>query len=97
MNFIGSMQGQEILIELKYCERCGGLWLRPQGGLGVYCASCQVAISAKPDPGAAPPAQPRRGRRRARPPQPGALPAGHPLPGTRIHDLQGTAAPEVQL
>ena len=27
-------------LELKYCERCGGLWLRQRGTGNVYCASC---------------------------------------------------------
>lgn len=27
-------------LELKYCERCGGLWLRERGSQEVYCASC---------------------------------------------------------
>ena len=31
MNFISEMEGEEIQVELKYCERCGGLWLRRQG------------------------------------------------------------------
>ena len=26
--------------ELKYCEFCGALWLRPCGSADVYCASC---------------------------------------------------------
>jgi hypothetical protein len=55
MNFAGSMEGQEIQVELKYCERCGGLWLRPQGTDGVYCNSCQLRLEARPDPGEAPP------------------------------------------
>ena len=29
-----------IQMELKYCERCGGLWLRPKGEDEVYCAEC---------------------------------------------------------
>jgi hypothetical protein len=29
-------------LELKYCERCGGLWLRPVGGGQIYCAGCAV-------------------------------------------------------
>ena len=29
-----------IQLELKYCERCGGLWLRLQGAQEVYCAAC---------------------------------------------------------
>jgi len=29
-----------ILMELKYCERCGGLWLRRKGSAGPYCPPC---------------------------------------------------------
>jgi Zn-finger nucleic acid-binding protein len=29
-----------IQLELKYCERCGGLWLRRRGAADVYCAAC---------------------------------------------------------
>jgi hypothetical protein len=29
-----------ILLELKYCERCGGLWLRTRGSEDVLCGSC---------------------------------------------------------
>ena len=65
MNFISKMEGQEIQVELKYCERCGGLWLRPRGTDGVYCASCRVRLTAMPDPEGAPPREVRR-RRKAR-------------------------------
>jgi hypothetical protein len=34
-----------IQLELKYCERCGGLGLRPQGSDLVFCAACTVAVS----------------------------------------------------
>jgi len=27
-------------LELKYCERCGALWLRTKGCEQVYCAPC---------------------------------------------------------
>lgn len=30
----------ELQLELKYCERCGGLWLRPVGGGQIYCVAC---------------------------------------------------------
>ena len=41
-----------VEVELKYCERCGGLWLRPRGEEEVYCQSCvpklaEFPISAK--------------------------------------------------
>ena len=36
----------EVLqLELKYCERCGGLWLRVRGTQDAYCASCAGAMS----------------------------------------------------
>ena len=65
MNFISRMESQEIRVELKYCERCGGLWLRPQGADGVYCASCRVSLAAMPNPGEAPPRKARRRKARA--------------------------------
>ena len=64
MNFIGRMEGPEIRVELKYCERCGGLWLRPQGTDGVYCASCRVRLAAMPNLGEAPPRKARRRKAR---------------------------------
>ena len=36
----------EVLqLELKYCERCGGLWLRVRGTQDIYCSSCAAAMS----------------------------------------------------
>jgi hypothetical protein len=35
----------ESCLELKYCERCGGLGLRPVGGGQTYCASCARAMA----------------------------------------------------
>ncbi|HTZ97010.1 MAG TPA: hypothetical protein VMB18_11470 [Terriglobales bacterium] len=29
-----------VQMELKYCEYCGGLWLRRKGDVGVCCAAC---------------------------------------------------------
>jgi LSD1 subclass zinc finger protein len=29
-----------VQLELKYCESCGGLWLRPKGSNRVECAAC---------------------------------------------------------
>lgn len=34
-----------IQLELKYCERCGGLWLRPTGSDLVFCAPCALVLS----------------------------------------------------
>lgn len=39
-----------IRMELKYCERCGGLWLRECGTGVVYCGNCQVEIAELPVP-----------------------------------------------
>jgi hypothetical protein len=33
-----------VRLELKYCERCGGLWMRTQGTEDVYCPSCAVEM-----------------------------------------------------
>lgn len=33
-----------IQLELKYCERCGGLWIRPLESENVYCATCAIAM-----------------------------------------------------
>jgi Zn-finger nucleic acid-binding protein len=38
----------ESSLELKYCERCGGLWLRPTGGGQVYCVACAQAMGELP-------------------------------------------------
>jgi hypothetical protein len=36
-------------VELKYCEHCGGLWIREDGG-GVYCEKCQPKVDDLPIP-----------------------------------------------
>jgi hypothetical protein len=37
-----------MCLELKYCERCGGLWLRPVGGGQIYCATCARGMAELP-------------------------------------------------
>jgi len=37
-----------VRVELKYCEHCGGLWLR-EGGGGVYCERCQKKMAEFPE------------------------------------------------
>jgi len=34
-----------VLLELKYCERCGGLWVRQLQSDEIYCASCALEMS----------------------------------------------------
>jgi hypothetical protein len=41
-------KANEAQFELKYCERCGGLWLRPVGGEQIYCAACGRAMAELP-------------------------------------------------
>lgn len=47
MNFI-TWQGPATELELKYCERCGGLWLRLQGDPEVYCVNCRTQMAELP-------------------------------------------------
>jgi hypothetical protein len=95
MDFIGRMEGSEIQLELKYCERCGGLWLRPQGADGVYCASCRVCLAAMPNLGEASPRK-ARSRRKARAQGKDVQRENLGSPGGRIESLQGVAAMEVR-
>lgn len=39
-----------IQLELKYCERCGALWLRIRGGQDIYCAPCDLEMLNLPSP-----------------------------------------------
>jgi hypothetical protein len=43
---IGNDEIEEV--ELKYCERCGGLWLRLKGNVEIYCAPCIPKIDELP-------------------------------------------------
>ena len=33
-------------MELKYCERCGGLWLRHRGEEEVFCTPCGQRVAS---------------------------------------------------
>jgi hypothetical protein len=63
MNITNGTDVEGIARDLKYCERCGGLWVRALGGTGVYCSSCQGYFAARPNVGGTQ-WQPRRARRR---------------------------------
>jgi hypothetical protein len=39
-----------IRLELKYCERCGGLWIRELGSGEVYCSLCVAQMLDLPVP-----------------------------------------------
>jgi hypothetical protein len=51
VNFTGRTDGSEVQLELKYCERCGSLGLRPQGGQELYCKGCRIYLAALPNSG----------------------------------------------
>jgi uncharacterized Zn finger protein (UPF0148 family) len=40
----------EVGVELKYCERCGGLWVRERGTGEVYCGNCRNEVADLPVP-----------------------------------------------
>lgn len=67
-------------LELKYCEGCGGLQVRPVGSGLVYCLRCETRQADERTPLAQPP---RRARRRPR------------LPRGLVPDLQGCAAQQL--
>ncbi len=37
-----------VAMELKYCERCGGLWLRESEGEEIYCPGCRPEMVELP-------------------------------------------------
>ena len=45
----GGSEKRSVRVELKYCEHCGGLWVR-EGGAGVYCDKCQEKVADLPIP-----------------------------------------------
>jgi hypothetical protein len=42
-------RNNDVGMELKYCEHCGGLWVRERGA-GVYCIKCQPKVADLPAP-----------------------------------------------
>lgn len=56
-----------VQLELKYCERCGGLWLRQPGSNAVYCRTCLLVLAEFPT--VRPPSR-RNGKRRSQPAHP---------------------------
>ncbi|MBZ5572371.1 MAG: hypothetical protein LAO09_10900 [Acidobacteriia bacterium] len=39
-----------VHLELKYCELCGGLWLRLQGADQAHCEACRARLAMFPIP-----------------------------------------------
>lgn len=48
MNWDGPGVKTEQSLELKYCEWCGGLWLRRASGAGSLCGGCSQLVNAFP-------------------------------------------------
>jgi Zn-finger nucleic acid-binding protein len=44
------LKWEVVEVELKYCERCGGLWLRRRGTEEVYCRPCVPKMAEFPAP-----------------------------------------------
>jgi hypothetical protein len=38
-------ENRAMHLELKYCERCGALWLRPKGSDLIFCVGCAKAMA----------------------------------------------------
>jgi hypothetical protein len=43
-------ENKSVRKELKYCEHCGGLWVRECGAGVVYCENCQPRVADLPIP-----------------------------------------------
>ena len=87
MTFDNGMEG--VNLDLKYCERCGGLWLRAANTDGIYCGACSAHFLALPKRGEA---KSRRRRKK------GKVPLSRGSEGSRgyfqIEYLTGVAAQE---
>ena len=93
MNFTKGIDNTQIEVELKYCERCGGLFLRPYASHLVYCATCEARQAAL----ASPPIEVRRRASRTRRSSKIKGLWGAAIPhGNQRSDLQGTAVSEVR-
>jgi hypothetical protein len=44
----GKMEETQGRVEMKYCERCGALWLRAIGSRDIYCCQCERQMRELP-------------------------------------------------
>lgn len=81
-----------VRVELKYCEHCGGLWVRECGG-SVYCPKCLPKVEDLPAPKerVAPRKRRRTGKRIAKIVLPKGKRPGLKESGFEIADMDGAA------
>jgi Zn-finger nucleic acid-binding protein len=96
MNFIGMIESSQVQVELKYCERCGGLFLQPQGTDLVYCAGCAARLAAQPEFAEIPTPSARSKKRNPRLVKGPKLRERQLQGAAQIDYLQGVAAVEVR-
>jgi hypothetical protein len=41
-------RNNQVRVELKYCERCGMLWMRECGSGIIFCNACQPDVTELP-------------------------------------------------
>ncbi len=83
----------DLHMDLKVCEGCGALWLRPGVSGVVYCRSCQVRLAEFPAArGLRAPLRPRKPRLGLVSPAPTAPAAGKLNPGRRSAALTAGGA-----
>ncbi len=87
MNFTDKIECTDAEVELKYCERCGGLFLRLLGASLIYCGACKAHWAAL-----LPTTDGRRVRKWARRLRPSELLKSKTERGTRIGALRGSVA-----
>jgi len=42
-----ALESGSILMELKYCERCGALWLRLKDSDLLFCSACALVMAGR--------------------------------------------------
>ena len=77
------MQEVQGRVEMKYCERCGSLWLRAIGSQTVYCCRCERQMRDLPLAG-----RQKAGMRR-RPTDSGNLDIFHASSGVGVSNCGG--------
>jgi hypothetical protein len=87
---------QDVRVELKVCEGCGGLWLRARGhtSSGAYCNSCARWLSEFPAPKRTRNSAQRMRRHRNRASRSAGGSKGLQAPESGV-DKNGALAPEV--